>query len=56
MIVEMRHPSYVTSSFLVFLLFMAAPTAYGGSQARDPIGDNHKPTTGHSHAGPELSL
>ena len=44
--------------FLVFLLFLwAAPTAYGGSQARGPIG---VVATGlcqsHSNAGSELRL
>ena len=42
---------------IYFLLFRAAPVAYGSSQARDPIGAtaaglHHS----HSHAGSEPSL
>ena len=41
--------------FFFFCLFRAAPAAYGGSQARGPIG---APAAGlhHSHAGSELCL
>ena len=39
--------------YLFILLFTAAPTAYGGSQARGPI---RATAAGHSHTGSEPCL
>ena len=59
-----NHPSHRESQnpgffffffFLVFCLFRAAPMAYGGSQARGPIGAVAA-SLHHSHAGSEPCL
>ena len=43
--------------FYLFLLFRAAPTAYGSSQARGPIGATAAGLRhSHSNAGSEMQL
>ena len=59
-----KETDFFSFSFLSFLLFLfiylffrAAPTAYGGSQARGPIGATSTSLYhSHSHVGSQLSL
>ena len=48
---------FICLFFLVFCLFRATPAAYGGSQARGPIGATAASLHhSHSHAGSEPHL
>ena len=48
---------YLLYSFLVFAFSRAAPVAYGGAQARGPIGAvAASPSQSHSNVGSELHL